>query len=109
MTRIDFNDDWLFEGRDHVRLPHNAVDLPFSYFDERAYQRPFSYEKTFAADPSWAGREVVLHFEGAMANTVVRLNGDEIARHPDGYTPFEARLTGRLRPGTPRLSGSRRG
>ncbi len=52
MTRIDFNDDWLFEGRDHVRLPHNAVDLPFSYFDERAYQRPFTYEKDLLRRPS---------------------------------------------------------
>ena len=104
MTRIDFNDDWLFEGRDRVRLPHNAVDLPFSYFDERAYQRPFTYEKTFDADPAWDGREVLVHFEGAMANTAVRLNGEEIARHADGYTPFEARLTGRLRPGQNLLS-----
>ena len=104
MTRIDFNDDWLFEARDRVRLPHNAVDLPFSYFDERAYQRPFTYEKTFTADPAWDGREAVLHFEGAMANSVVRLNGEEIARHADGYTPFEARLTGRLRPGANHLS-----
>ncbi len=87
MTRIDFNDDWLFEGRDHVRLPHNAVDLPFSYFDEKTYQRPFTYEKTFTADPDWSAREVFLHFEGAMANTLVRLNGEDITRHPDGYTP----------------------
>lgn len=104
MTRIDFNDDWHFEGRDHVRLPHNAVDLPFSYFDERAYQRPWSYEKTFAADPAWEGREVVVHFEGAMANSEVRLNGEVVARHADGYTPFEARLTGRLKPGANHLA-----
>ena len=38
----DFNDNWLFQGRDTVRLPHNAVDLPFSYFDEKAYQRRFT-------------------------------------------------------------------
>jgi beta-galactosidase len=104
MTRIDFNDDWIFEGRDNVRLPHNAVDLPFSYFDERVYQRPFVYEKSFVADPEWSGREVFVHFEGAMANTVVHLNGEEIVRHPDGYTPFDARLTGRLRPGNNQLS-----
>jgi beta-galactosidase len=103
MTRIDFNDDWLFEGRDHVRLPHNAVDLPFSYFDERAYQRPWSYEKTFTADPAWDGREVIVHFEGAMANAVVRLNGEVVVAHADGYTPFEAHLTGRLRPGANQL------
>ena len=97
-TTTDFNDDWLFDGHTQVRLPHNAVDLPFSYFDERAYQRPFSYEKRFLADPAWDGREVVLRFDGAMANAVVRLDGAVIAGHADGYTPFAARLTG-LTPG----------
>ena len=94
----DFNDDWLFEGRDRVRLPHNAVDLPFSYFDEKEYQRAFTYEKRFLTDPAWDGREVTLRFDGAMANAVVRLDGVVIAGHADGYTPFAARLTG-LTPG----------
>jgi beta-galactosidase len=100
----DFNDDWLFEGRDHVRLPHNAVELPFSYFDETAYQRPFTYEKRFTADPSWQGREVTLRFDGAMANARVTLNGTHLTTHPDGYTPFTARLTEALKPGTNHLS-----
>ena len=98
-TRIDFNSDWLFEGKTKVRLPHNAVDLPFAYFDEKAYQRVFTYEKRFAADPAWEGKEVSLCFEGAMANAHVALNGEEIASHADGYTPFEARLTGKLKQG----------
>lgn len=93
---IDFNSGWLFEGKDSVRLPHNAVELPFSYFDERTYQRVFTYEKRFAADPAWQGREVAVVFDGAMANAKVSLNGEEIAAHKDGYTPFEARLTGKL-------------
>ena len=97
-TTTDFNDDWLFDGHTQVRLPHNAVDLPFSYFDERAYQRPFTYEKRFRADPAWDGMEVTLRFDGAMANAVVRLDGVVIAGHADGYTPFTARLTG-LTPG----------
>lgn len=100
----DFNDDWLFEGRDRVRLPHNAVELPFSYFDEKAYQRVFTYEKSFEADPAWAGREVALRFDGAMANAKVALNGQQIAAHADGYTPFTARLTGRLNAGVNHLT-----
>lgn len=92
----DFNDNWLFQGRDTVRLPHNAVDLPFSYFDEKAYQRRFTYQKTFAADPAWAGQEVLLRFDAAMANARVLLNGVELITHADGYTPFEARLTGQV-------------
>ncbi len=93
-----FNDGWMFEGAP-VRLPHNAVDLPYSYFDETSYQRVFTYEKTFAAAPDWAGREVVVRFDGAMANAQVYLNGARIAGHADGYTPFEARLTGALAAG----------
>ncbi len=26
-------------------LPHNAVELPFNYFDETSYQRAFTYQK----------------------------------------------------------------
>lgn len=99
---LDFNDGWLFEGAE-VRLPHTAVELPFNYFDETTYQRPFAYEKTLTPDPSWEGREVTIHFEAAMANARVLLNGTEIATHTDGYTPFEARLTGLLTPDENRL------
>lgn len=98
MTKTDFNDDWLFEGRDRVRLPHNAVDLPFSYFDEKVYQRTFTYEKTFDFHPDWVGREVSVLFDGAMANAHVSLNGALLTKHKDGYTPFAARLTGLLQP-----------
>jgi beta-galactosidase len=94
----NFNDDWTFDGN-KVRLPHNAVDLPFNYFDERCYQKAFTYEKTFDADPAWAGREVQVIFDGAMADARVLLNGTELVAHKDGYSPFAARLTGKLRDG----------
>ena len=99
-----FNDGWLFEGKTTVTLPHTAVELPFSYFDERSYQRSFTYTKNLQADPAWAGKEVSIVFDGAMANSVVSLNGEPIVGHKDGYTPFEARLTGRLKPGDNLLS-----
>ena len=104
MTKTDFNDGWLFEGRDMVRLPHNAVDLPFSYFDEKVYQRVFTYEKSFDFDSGWTGQEVSVLFDGAMANAQVSLNGALLARHKDGYTPFEARLTGLIKPAGNRLT-----
>src|SRR5690606_1606838 len=95
----DFNSGWLFEGSETVRLPHTAVELPFSYFDEKSYQRPFTYEKRFTADPSWNGKEVSIVFDGVMADCKVSLNGNETQSHRDGYTPFEVRLTGKLQPG----------
>ncbi len=93
-----------------VRLPHNAVDLEMNYFDERSYQKEFGYQRSLLWQPEFKDREVALVFDGAMANTVVWLNGKEIASHKDGYTPFEARLTGLLTEGenliTVKIDGS---
>ena len=88
----DFNDGWVFhEGSagalttalapgKTVRLPHNAVELPFSYFDERSYQRAFTYQKVIAADPAWADRDVTLVFDGAMANAIEAGDGKTALR-----------------------------
>ncbi|HVG47789.1 MAG TPA: glycoside hydrolase family 2 TIM barrel-domain containing protein [Rubellimicrobium sp.] len=116
------NDAWTFaEGFDPawvaaplpgrpVELPHAAVELPMSYFDETAYQRPFTYQRVIAWEDRFEGQEVTLVFEGAMADAQVWVNGREIVRHRDGYTPFEARLTGHLTRGdnlvTVRIDGS---
>ena len=93
-----------------VRLPHNAVDLEMNYFDERCYQKPFTYQAILNWQPGFAGKEVALRFDGAMADAVVWLNGQQVAQHRDGYTPFEARLTGLLHEGenlvTVRIDGS---
>ena len=103
-----FNDGWVFsEGfapdavrrlldGTTVRLPHNAVDIPLSYFDEGIYQREFCYQKVFDWEPEFDGREVRLRFDGAMADSVVHLNGSRIAAHEDGYTPFCASLSDAL-------------
>lgn len=82
-----------------VRLPHNAVDLPWNYGDEKTYQQPFTYQRIFHWEDRFAGQEVVLCFEGAMAATKIWVNGHQVADHPDGYTPFEARLTEHLEEG----------
>ncbi|MDY0745256.1 glycoside hydrolase family 2 TIM barrel-domain containing protein [Paucibacter sp. R3-3] len=79
-----------------VRLPHNAVDLELTYLDERSYQKEFGYQRALPWQPEYAGREITLEFDGAMANTVVWLNGRQVAAHKDGYTPFSVRLTGLL-------------
>ena len=116
------NDSWTFaEGFDPawvaaplqgqaVELPHTAVELPMSYFDEAAYQRPFTYQRVIPWEDRFEGQEVALIFEGAMADAQVWVNGQEVVRHRDGYTPFEARLTGHLTRGgnlvTVRIDGS---
>jgi beta-galactosidase len=82
-----------------VRLPHNAVDLELTYLDERSFQKEFGYQYTLAWHSEWTGREVSLRFDGAMADSVVWVNGQQVVAHKDGYTPFTARLTGLLKEG----------
>ncbi len=77
-----------------VTLPHNAADLPLSYFDEGDFQRPFTYQRQIAWEPAWQGRIVRLRFDAAMADATVWVNGVRVARHRDGYTPFTVDLTG---------------
>ena len=79
-----------------VRLPHNAVDLELNYFDEKTYQKAFAYQTTLAWQADFQDREVSLIFDGAMADSVVWVNGKEAGAHRDGYTPFEIRLTEHL-------------
>ncbi len=93
-----------------VLLPHTAVETPLSYLDETAYQRPFTYQAVLPWDEAFADQDVVLQFDAAMADAGVYLNGAEVAAHRDGYTPFEARLTGELQRGdnliTVKIDGS---
>lgn len=116
------NDGWIFrhgfeagtvgevmEG-EAVSLPHTAVELPYNYLDEKTYQKPFTYQRLFDWNDRFEGNEVSVVFDGAMADSVVFLNGIEIIGHKDGYTPFEARLTPHLRKGanvlTVKIDGS---
>ena len=121
-TTTLFNDNWIFregfspkfkgefaEGRP-VRLPHNAVDLPLNYFDEKCFQRAFTYQNVLKWSPDFEGKQVSILFDGAMADAVVWCNGEEVIAHKDGYTPFEAHLTDLLKKGenliTVKIDGS---
>lgn len=97
------NRGWHFEadGKSQlVDLPHSATELPVDYLDETSYQKPFRYSREIEITDAMAGKEIVLRFDGAMADTRVFLNGVEVAAHTDGYTPFDARLTDHVKPGT---------
>lgn len=49
--------------------------------------------------PDGNAQHVILDLDGAYMCAEIYLNGDLLAMHPHGYTPFLQELTGRLRPG----------
>lgn len=80
-----------------VDIPHTAIELPYNYFDEKVYQKKFTYLKKLYWTESFENKNIWLEFEGAMANSHVYVNGILVKVHPDGYTPFDVLLTPHLK------------
>lgn len=110
MTRIGFCTDWLWgregEALSAVTLPHDAMlqeprtpDSPGGQSLGYCNGGVYVYQKRFSVDEALLEQRVLLQFEGVYGVTDVYLNGEPIAHHMYGYTPFEADLTGKLRPG----------
>jgi len=76
-----------------VDLPHNAVDLPYNNFDEKAYQIESCYKKTVFIPLDKKEKIITLLFGGVMAYAKVYVNGIFLASHKGGYTPFKVDIT----------------
>ncbi|MBQ9642854.1 MAG: DUF4982 domain-containing protein [Lachnospiraceae bacterium] len=103
MKKISFNNSWTCGGQ-AVTLPHDAQVTErrsaeasnggHGYFPGGIY----TYEKTFTAPAEWAGKCIILEFEGVYKNASVSLNGKQLMFHPYGYTNFFVELN-ELNPG----------
>ncbi|MGC8668491.1 MAG: glycoside hydrolase family 2 TIM barrel-domain containing protein [Chthonomonadales bacterium] len=60
------------------------------------------YRKSFTMPASYRNRLVELAFDGIYMDAQLWLNGEPIARHPYGYTPFHVNLTPYLHFGSER-------
>lgn len=88
------------DGVSHgVRVPFcpesllSDADFPVRYGEELIYRR------SFTVPDAWAGKRVLIHFGAVNRIAVVRLNGSAVAIHDNGYLPFSAELTEKLREG----------
>jgi beta-galactosidase len=116
--QIRFTDDWRFfkgeaQGAEQpsfddaawrrLDLPHDwAIEGPFDRkYDPHSGGLPFFgvgwYRKHFTMPPSAKGSVVVLQFDGAMSNSTVWINGQNVGGRPYGYTSFAVDLTPHIR------------
>lgn len=112
MKRIAFNFDWsrMEGGRRFFGAQAGegkTVSLPDDYIIEKERSKSaesgpstgfypggsVAYTKKFAFDPEWKDKTVLLDIDGAYMEAEVTLNGDLLALHPYGYTPFTVDLT----------------
>lgn len=112
-----FNKNWLFFkgealGAENITfddsqwrsldLPHDwAIEGPFDIkYNARSGGLPFHgngwYRKHFQIPKSAQGKHVTLHFDGAMYNAKVYLNGHLVGHRPNGYIGFTVNLSEHL-------------
>ena len=92
---------------ERITLPHSAriealVTGPAGSA-EAQWQGVCWYRRRLRLEADAAGREVLLHFEGAMNVADVWLDGERVGRHLGGYLPFVLDLTERVKPGQDQL------
>ena len=110
MQKIPFHSGWTCRHLEDsgegtpVSIPHDAAR-----YEKRTADAPggvntgwyeafdYLYENRFSPDPAWAGKTLLLEFEGVYRNAEVWLNGEKLAFRPYGYTNFYVNLTGKLR------------
>ncbi len=114
---VSFNDGWKFYKGDvdgaqntdlddiswrDITLPHDwAIEGPFdSSFNARSGGLPFHgvgwYRKQFDIPNTAKGKHITLHFDGAMNNAKIWLNGNMIGERPYGYIGFSVDLSPHL-------------
>jgi beta-glucuronidase len=57
------------------------------------------YEATVRVPARWAGERIMLRFESATHRAEVWVDGDKVASHEGGFTPFEADVSDVVEPG----------
>lgn len=108
-TVLSINQNWLykasfFEHEDLIYpsstkafmpicLPHTNIELPYNYFDDKAFQFISCYKRKLSLNPSWNGQRLFLDFEGVMTYARVYINSNFAGEHKSGYTPFSLEIT----------------
>lgn len=112
--RVLVNRDWLYNPADKkgsegigfddslwgkVNIPHTNKVFPHNYFDDAEYQFVSWYRKSLSIPAHDAQDHLFLDFDGVMIACEVFVNGEKLAEHKGGYTPFSVELTGHVKPG----------
>ena len=81
------------------------IQVPFTFesklsgIGEPGFHDTVWYRRSFSVPPEWADRRVHLHFGAVDYLASVWVNGELVATHEGGHTPFFADITDALQPG----------
>ena len=89
-------------GYTNVRYPHKP-EPPYIrdyVFGTGDYNPVSSYSREFTVPESWAGRDVILRFDGVYSAYFVKVNGSNVGYAEDSKLPSEFDVTEYLKPGS---------
>ncbi|GAB4462580.1 MAG: glycoside hydrolase family 2 [Armatimonadaceae bacterium] len=101
---IDNGDTGIEQGLKDRELS-GKITVPFcpeselSGVEHKDFMAAVWYRRTVEIPAEWAGKNVLLHFGAVDYDATVWVNGQEVARHRGGFTPFTADLRGVAKPG----------
>ena len=95
--------DKLPDNKKTVDIPHNAINVPYNYFNELDYQHLFTYEKLFDLEDKLADRIHILHFAGLMVKAHIYLNDVDFGVHYSAYLPIDLDVTSAIKQKNNRL------
>ena len=77
-----------------MSVPHTVELMPAEASGCRNYQGVAWYRKHFVIPQDMKGKEVSLHFEGAMGKQVIYLNGKRVQEHLGRIPSFHCATDG---------------
>jgi len=112
---LSLNGEWNFafddknEGlqkRWYINFPEGKkIIVPFAYqtkmsgIGDPSFHDVVWYNRTFTVPEAWDGKEILLRFGAVDYRAWVYVNGEQVAFHEGGNTPFFANITHALRKG----------
>ena len=104
---LNFNPGWLLAPGSHsVNLADDSswerISTPHTYHEKVSYQGlkkgikdlgAYTYRKHFKVPADYAGRRLLIEFQGIRQRGQFYLNGQLLGRHSDGVVPFGYDLT----------------
>ncbi|MFA5660076.1 MAG: glycoside hydrolase family 2 TIM barrel-domain containing protein [Bacilli bacterium] len=82
-----------------VDLPHNMVDFPFNYFDEKSFQIIGTYAKEITISNYSPHNQYMLCFEGINNQFDLYINGNHIGCYTRPYMEVQIDITASLKEG----------
>lgn len=63
------------------------------------HDKPFFYRKSFTIPADYAGKRIILRFDGVYSHAKLSVNGQLVREHHGGFTRWETDITAQARPG----------